>query len=620
MLLLPFLCVGLFSLIGSAASQDDGQSPDNNVFNNKHGQTPCEMKDRFLTQDGCKNPASRRDDNDNNDNNDSNTIPTPTSCICTNVFFNLWSACIYTNTGYGNSTCNPLMQKCDQASLHLETLNPGPDSPYPDWAYTEMPPPNGTWNLVAAVESTRQKSPSWTTIQIVLPILAAVLVAAIATACYIYRRRRRANPQRSWMQTSGNRPRFQFPTLSSHQRVRELNRSSSWSIDEPQEDLHEYQFVSYPNSVQGSHTSGHVRLSSSSSVITPPALQIPSEKKKPVRTWPGKSLWKGPLQRVQHLTSSIPLAWKGSKQVKNVPGYNRFRVDASDSDSPLSQRRNDSLLGHAERSRSNLQNETIFEREENDSSDSDEEELPLIPEQHSRSNHDAEPPAIPPVFSPPFNGEPSGSQRSPRQVPPASSPPQIPLPLPPRPPKQSPQLGSPPPAPTSSQPHGSSAPPRLAPPPGSAVTNTPHSTTRSQRSPPTLPPAPTSPPPAPPTVSRRARGALPAQFVNQPPIPPSDNVVIAPAPPPPRRRPDSDGGSSIRSLPLTPTPPYVRAAPPAPIQLLPEPTGDTPPHSAPPYAPAVPLKSPPAHLTRTERSGSEATTRSVRRLPLPPGQ
>lgn len=283
------------------------------------------------------------------------------------------------------------------------------------------------------------QSHKWTTIQIVVPILVAVVVAALGMAFFTYRRRKHTNRQRPWMQTTGNRSRFQFPTLSTRQKVLELNRSVSWSIDEREENLQEYQFVSYPSSLQGSHASGHVRLSSSSSgtVPGPSPLEIPAKKKAPVWTWPGKSL----LQGAQQLGDSIPRPWRATKRVavKIIPGYHEFRVDGADSDSPLSQHPHaQSLLGHTGRSRTNLHNEAIFDRE-NEDSDSDEEELPLI--SHSRSNHDAEAPAnatrmISPASGGDSPGESNNSQRTPRQRPPVSSPPRIPLPLPPPAPTQ----------------------------------------------------------------------------------------------------------------------------------------------------------------------------------------
>ncbi|KAJ7498698.1 hypothetical protein FB451DRAFT_1202755 [Mycena latifolia] len=625
--LLQLLPIGLLALL--VAAGDHPQSSDDvESLNNKHGMSPCDMQEFFLNS--CTNSRAR-DDSDDDDTN--STRVTPTTCTCTNLFFNLWSACIFTKTRLQNSTlplCGSLEQKCAQASINITTEPPPPAAgTYPVWAYTQLPSSNGTFDPVAAIETASgSQSRKWTTIQIVVPIIVGLAVAAgFIVWFFVYRRRKildRQHGRRPWMQTAGNRPRFQFPTMSSATKVRELNRTSSWSIDERDEDLEEYQFVSRPASLQGSQVSGHVRLSSSSSGTHPPVptmLQIPTGNTTPVRTWPGKSLWKGPLQSVRRLSESIPRPWKSTRRVivKNIPSYTKFRVDGSDSDSPLSQRhKQESLLGRTAE-RSNLNHETIFEREDEDDSDSDTEGFPLIPQEHSRSNHDAEPPpALPPpaqVVAPPAVNPPilpisrspgvesspvsNGSPRTPRQMPPSSTPPSIPLPPPPQA-RPQPSQPTPPSAPTS-----------------------PTSQVRLQRPYPSFPPAPRAPPPPPPPVSKSPRSPrsplsnflpfsspaiAPARIL---PPPPSN-----PVPPQPRSRPTSDSGASVRSLPMTPTPPYVRAARPAPIEVVDEPqTTNTPPHSAPPYvtrpsqdyshSPAIPARSPP---------------RSVRRLPLPPGQ
>ncbi|KAF7355514.1 hypothetical protein MSAN_01468300 [Mycena sanguinolenta] len=570
------LSIGLFTLL--VASQADAQSQNDSVLNNAQGATPCDMLQTFPSH--CENPQTR-------DDNDNDTTQAPTACTCTNVYFNLWSACAFTKTPADLPSCDTFQKNCSQALINVTTLQQN-NTPYPNWAFVELPA-NDTFDIVAAIASAEGlPSHKWTVIQIVLPIVVGIVSAVIVLLGVVfYRRRKNKNRgQRDWMQTIGNRPRFNFPTFSSLQRVRELDRSNSWSIDDRQEDLQEYQFVSYPASLQGSRVSGHVRLSSSSSGTSlPPPLQIP-EKRPPVRTWPGKSIWKRPLRSARELSDSMPRPWRKAVGVKNIPGYKSFRVDAEDSDSPLSQHpHTQSLLGYSGRSRSNLHRETIFEQEPDEPEDdveSDDEALPFIPQEHSSSNHDAIPPpeAIPPRPST-SGGESNGSQRT-RQVPPPSTPPRIPLPL---------------------LPSISAKPQSVVPVASTSSQEQPIP----QRSAPNLPPAPTSPPPPPPSIARRSprsiRSPLPAQFANSPPLPsppllsppPSNNLLLNNAPPlpQPRRRRDSDEGSSIRTLPMTPTPPYVRGAP-APIQVLePEPTGETPPHSAPPYAPAMPPTSPP---------------------------
>ncbi|KAJ7781016.1 hypothetical protein B0H16DRAFT_1710268 [Mycena metata] len=627
------LAIGLFTIVVASQSEAIAQSSVN-LLDNKYGLSPCEMQETFKQTCQTSQAAEARD----NDNHDNTTI-TPTVCTCTNVYFNLWSACEFST----NSTLplsESLTQKCNRASINVTTNKTQEDTIYPEWAFMELPTSNNTFDPIAAVENAKlqTRSEKWDTVQIVVPILVGVAVAVILLVVFFFCRRRKRTSDQPWMKTAGNRPRFQFPTLSSATKVREVNRSTSWSIDEREEPLNEYQFVSYPASLQGSNASGHVRLSSSSSghLPGPPLLKIPTGQKE--AAWPGKALWKGSLQSAMRLSESMPRPWRSTKRVvvKNVPGYDKFRVDASDSDSPLSQRPQDSLLGHAGRSRSNLHHSTVFEGENEEDSDSDTEVLPLISQDHSRSNHDAEPPAarIPPSGVETETESPGGSQRAARQIPPSCAPPSIPLPVPPPPPK-SPRTQ--PAAESSSQSLPRTHDPRPTPPPAQSTSSP--SVVRTQRN---FPPAPTAPPPAPPIIAKRSprtpRTPLPTQLTNVPALPsppslsplPSPSLFggqLAPPPaasndvrPPPRRRPDSDGGSSVRSLPLTPIPPYVRGAP-APIQVLAgTPSGNTPPNSAPPYvqrpsldnshSPAIPSRSPPM---------AADGTRAVRRLPLPPG-
>ncbi|KAJ7180329.1 hypothetical protein C8R43DRAFT_972638 [Mycena crocata] len=618
------LPIGLLALLVAA----DDAPPSDDLLNNRNGTSPCDMMENFLNN--CNNSRARDEDEDDGTNF---TRLTPTACSCTNMYFNLWNACVWTKTHLLNTTYESLQQKCGEASHNVTTLE-SPPAGYPEWACQE-PSSNGTFNIVAAIETANATRPrKWSSLQIVLPILVGLIVAAGLALCFFFYRRRkmssRQNSRRPWMQTTGNRPRFQFPTFSSATMVRELNRSSSWSIDEQNEGLDEYQFVSYPASLQGSSASGHVRLSSSSSATHPPGppmLAIPAGKKPPVWSWPGKSIWKGPLQRVQLLSYAIPQPWRSTRRVpvKNIPSYTKFRVDASDSDSPLSRHpHTGSLLSRPERSRTNLNNETIFEREaEEDSSDSDEEALPLIPQGHSPLNHSAGPQPSTVAIAPTAGTEsapPNSSQRPARNTPPSSAPPRTPLPPPPPPPQQLPaQRSNPTPGPTSP-----SSPQQSA--------------IRIQLSQASLPPAPTAPPPPPPpTVPRRSprtpRTPLPGQPSSLPPLPspPLPSPALSPGrqlPPPPsnpvpqtprqtpRHRLSSDGGSSVRSLPFTPTPLYVRGAPPAPIEVLEPSTNETPPHSAPPYVRQPSLDH--SHSPVVSATSPEAA-RSIRRLPLPPG-
>ncbi|KAJ6598835.1 hypothetical protein DFH09DRAFT_1303420 [Mycena vulgaris] len=603
MQLLHLLPIGLLALLVAA---DDDSQLDDSALNNEHGSLHMMTTTTMTTQ---TLHAYRL-----------HHVPvltsTSTSGVPASIPKHIWKTPQL-------PSCGSLEEQCAQASINITTKPPPKEAgTYPVWAYTELPSSNGTFNpavVIAAVIASRPHK--WTTIQIVVPIIVGLIVAVTSVVCFFfYRRRRNLGRQRPWMKTTGDRPRFQFPTLgSSAHKVRELDRSNSWSIDEQEEDLDEYQLVSYPASLQGSHVSGHVRLSSESSATHPPGppmLEIPANSTEPVRTWPGKSLWKGPLQSARQLSDAIPRPWRSTKRVavKNTPPYTKFRVDASDSDSPLSQRpKEESLLGRtAERSRTNLHQETIFEREDEDDSEKPQPALPPAPPAGPPANTEhrlADIPVHREWILPRIERFAANCAT-----------------------ETSIQLST-------KYTFAAAAPANST---NATIPSYTHNSVRTNipvRPYPSFPPAPTSPPPPPPppiTKSPRTpRSPLPPQSSSVPPLlspalsprrflpPPPSNTL----PPQPRSRPNSDGGasvrssgSSIRSLPFTPSPAYARGAPPAPIQVLDEPgTTNTPPHSAPPYitrpsqdyshSPVVaPIKSP------TE------TARSVRRLPLPPGQ
>ncbi|KAF7312410.1 hypothetical protein MIND_00254400 [Mycena indigotica] len=557
----------------------EGRLPSTDVLNDSNGRGPCEMRSKYLNDCTVK----RRDDTDTKD--------TPiTPCTCTNLYFNLWSACIFVQNHLDNTTlpsCEALVQNCTREAHTIVNWNKTADWGYPGWVFAKIPS-NGTFDIAAAIEASTPPSHKWTIIQIVVPILAGLTVAVILLVIFIiYRRRKRANKNRPWMQTTGNRARFNFPSLSQAVKVRELDRSESWSIEEAEEPLQEYQFVSYPNSLQGSHASGHVRLSSSSSGTHPPPLSITTGKAVPARASPGRGLWYGVSSQTRRLLDSVPFPWRAAKRVhvKNVGSYGRFRVDAADSDSPLSRRNHEGVVG---RNESNLRNETIFEQ---DNSDDEAEGLLLMPQQPPQ-NAAANAP-----YEDPFSPH---TAARPRQIPPSSSPPRIPLPLPP--PQPSPQPA-------------------------------PKSASKSNRSVPTFPPAPTSPPPPPPPINRSSpraqRGVLPS--TRPPPLPlstsheRSDSASIRSLPRQPHARTNSDS-SSIRSLPMTPTPPYARGTSQQQQQQQPvaSPGSDstfTPPNSAPPYVqrPSLDLSHSPRVPSRPLPSANSSSERTMRRLPRPPG-
>ncbi|KAJ7284047.1 hypothetical protein C8J57DRAFT_1294217 [Mycena rebaudengoi] len=615
--LLQLLPIGLLALL--AAAQDAQSVVESNALLNNRARQDA-MRDAGTFQEFCRNSRARDDDK--------NFLAT--KCTCTNLYFNLWSACAFT-TNSTRPLCSELEQSCAASSINITIYNSNTETSgnYPGWSYMKLPSSNQQFDVIAAIASDHVNG---TPIQIVTPIIVGLAVVAIcAVAFWLYRRRKlglRQQKQRPWMSVPGNRPRFQFPTLSrsSVHKVRELNRSESWNIEEREENLDEYEFVSYPTSLQESRESGHVRLSSTIGVT----------QTLPVQAWPGRSLWKGPLNRIQQLRDAIPRPWRSVKRVtvKSIPAYSKFRVDASDSDSPLSQRsRGESLLGRPPRRGTNLDTETIFEGGEygDEEDESDGERENLIPQAHSQSTHDARPlPADDPRLESRSPDTPlDGSRRAARQIPPSTAPPSTPLPPPP-PPKQdaviqSPMVRSPqsphavPPAPT--------GPPPIPPPPSRRSPRTGMPALPSVLPPmpfspsaaPLFSPPPSSDPnspgqpthtvprPVPPLLSPPVTAPLPSPPATSPSVPVSHTRPL-----PPRARPSSSG-SSGRSLPFTPTPAYARGVP-TPIEVLEY--HDSPVHSAPPYVLRPSLDA--SHSPSIPGLTPARSERSLRKLPIPP--
>uniref|UniRef100_A0A8H8CPL0 Uncharacterized protein n=1 Tax=Psilocybe cubensis TaxID=181762 RepID=A0A8H8CPL0_PSICU len=178
---------------------------------------------------------------------------TPSLCTCNNVFFNIWSACSFAS---GNNTL-PMFSlwssTCTARGISLEASNNMKNGggsmmgiEIPAWA--DIPVPGNTaFDLQQAVVlsqklSTRSK---WTTMQILLPILSAVLgvlftLIAIALRSRHLRHRHVYTPTQNSKATAKSRmsvPRFPFISRIIHpsRRVRPLDQRSlpDWVIDEP---------------------------------------------------------------------------------------------------------------------------------------------------------------------------------------------------------------------------------------------------------------------------------------------------------------------------------------------------------------------------------------------------
>ncbi|PPQ80488.1 hypothetical protein CVT25_001754 [Psilocybe cyanescens] len=173
----------------------------------------------------------------------SDVTPTPTLCTCNNVFFNIWSACSF---GSGNNTLpmfSSWLARCTTGSIDLNAsakMKDGGESmigiDIPVWA--DIPVPGNTSfdlqeAVVRSVKPSTQKT--WTTLQIILPIV-STLLGVVLTVIFLKVRSNRGN--------SPTKSRISVPALPKipsfihpRRRVRHLNldqRSlSEWEIEPP---------------------------------------------------------------------------------------------------------------------------------------------------------------------------------------------------------------------------------------------------------------------------------------------------------------------------------------------------------------------------------------------------
>ncbi|KAF9065938.1 hypothetical protein BDP27DRAFT_1064445 [Rhodocollybia butyracea] len=135
LLLIQFLSL----LINVAADQAPGYS----ALDNGQGETPCQMMSSI---ENCSGALKLRDA--------TGASPSPTKCTCTNVYFNVWSACLL-STGTANSLAlsNNWTSTCEQQGITLVTdqYSSSNSLGLPPWAFTSLPV-NQSFNIAAALQ------------------------------------------------------------------------------------------------------------------------------------------------------------------------------------------------------------------------------------------------------------------------------------------------------------------------------------------------------------------------------------------------------------------------------------------------------------------------------------
>ncbi|KAK0213308.1 hypothetical protein DFS33DRAFT_1288046 [Desarmillaria ectypa] len=225
--------------------------------------------------------------------------PSPNWCTCTNVFFNIWSACLMSQGNY-SLTSDQWQNQCEQQQLRISTSkrSVGHQDHVPVWAYAEMPV-NQTFNIRQAVDSgsSENQGSNWSKYQIITVVAISCSVVGVAAIFFFLFRWRNMWARHHGISLKGFS--FKFPRIPhGPKKVRSDSRDNDWAIDDEVEALEDYEFVSTPSASRH----GHIRLSS---------YPTPYDGLKQ-RTWYVRS--QDFFRRTGHkflgIAESIPLPWR----------------------------------------------------------------------------------------------------------------------------------------------------------------------------------------------------------------------------------------------------------------------------------------------------------------------
>ncbi len=232
----------------------------------------------------------------------------------TNVFFNIWSACLMSQGNY-SLTSDQWQSQCEQQKLRITTSkrSVGDQDHVPMWAYAEMPV-NQTFNirqaadckqafsehilylLFLAAENSEDQSSSWSRYQIITIVAISCSVLGVAAILLFLYRWRSLWARHHGVSLKGFS--FKFPRFPhGPKKVRSDSRDNNWAIDEV-EALDDYQYVPTPSTSR----SGHIRLSS-----TPTPYDGPAR-----RTWYIRSqdFFRKTRNKFLDISEYIPRPWR----------------------------------------------------------------------------------------------------------------------------------------------------------------------------------------------------------------------------------------------------------------------------------------------------------------------
>ncbi|KAF8634308.1 hypothetical protein AX17_004260 [Amanita inopinata Kibby_2008] len=188
------------------------------------GQSPCALEDKV------KNACFQSERRDSASPEAASTwLDQPTSsCTCNIIFFNLWSACLFSNGNSTLPTFDQWSETCGRGSWDVNDYSAMDGvnvTSLPSWARLQKPDPtNTTFDVGSAIiVALNSKGPTWSTSQKIAPVASASITLLIVSCCYLYYRKNgvdfsrwRINPRKLF-----RRPR----------KVKTGNRNEAWTID-----------------------------------------------------------------------------------------------------------------------------------------------------------------------------------------------------------------------------------------------------------------------------------------------------------------------------------------------------------------------------------------------------
>ncbi|KAJ3735987.1 hypothetical protein DFJ43DRAFT_1150784 [Lentinula guzmanii] len=307
-----FLLFALISLLIQVGDAD--QHKDYSSLNNGQGKTPCDMTSDI---ESCSGSLEARDT--------SQGFPSPNQCTCTNIYFNIWSACLFSD-GDANSTVpsSNWTDTCEQQGYQMETVqyNASNGMDLPPWTFINLTA-NQTFDIAEALSVAAQNSAPRNKIQVIVPIVVGIVVCAAFVGILIWRSRKKGSPGILLsMRVALSRG---FRNGFGTRKIKAGSRDQEWVIDRPTEVNEEsLEMLSNPSSRR---STGHVRLSSSSS-----AHFGFGGSDKPTGMLPGKNLWKNShlVRKIRRTLIMLPIPWRSAPvPVQSISPSRKFEIDAS---------------------------------------------------------------------------------------------------------------------------------------------------------------------------------------------------------------------------------------------------------------------------------------------------